>query len=203
MVTSTIEELTFDPDLMLAGNPKIMRLQLEAQRVNRDLIQLLLLYRYENEKLSPNLTENNLEDFIEEVAIENRALAQARGIEIETECDPFLCAYFDDNLVRSVIHNAVYNSQRYTRNRLRLSAEESNNYIVLRVEDNGEGFPDHMLELQAALDTSEHIHQGQTQLGLYFANLMAQIHTNRDRHGFIRLENKINLSGGCFSLWLP
>ena len=92
MITNTIEELTLDPDSGLAGNPKIIRLQLESQRANHDLIQLLALYKYENAKLTPNITENNLDDFIEDIAIENRALAKARGIYIETRCDSFLTA---------------------------------------------------------------------------------------------------------------
>lgn len=203
MVTSTIEELTLDPHLQLSGNPKVMRLQMEAQRANHDLIQLLLLYKYENERLSPNLTENNLEDFIEDIAIENRALAAARGIKISTRCDPSRSAYFDENLVRSVINSAVGNSQRYTRDRILLCADEADGFTILRVEDNGDGFPDSMLELQAAIDTSDNIDHGHTQLGLYFANLIARIHVNQHCHGFIRLENQINLSGGCFSLWLP
>lgn len=203
MVINTIEELTLDPKTELASNPKVIRLQLEARRANNDLIQLLALYKYENEKLVANITENNLEDFLEDIAIDNRALAEARGIKIDTQCDTLLSAYFDENLVRGVINNAVGNSQRYTRDRILLSADENEGFIVLRVEDNGEGFPDRMLELQKVIDTSDNFTQGRTQLGLYFSDLVAQMHTCRDQTGFTRLENNINLTGSCFSLWLP
>jgi signal transduction histidine kinase len=180
-----------------------MHLQLEAQRVNHDLIQLLMLYRYENEKLSPVLTENDLEDFIEEIALENRPLSEARGINLQTDCDPSLSGYFDENLIRTVINNALNNAQRHTRDRILLSADETEGYLRFRIEDNGEGFPETMLTRQTAFDSMERIDQGRTRLGLHFSNLIAQIHTNRDRHGFVRLENRVNLCGGCFSLWLP
>jgi signal transduction histidine kinase len=203
MVTGTIEQLTCDPQFALADDPRITRLQLEAQRVNHDLIQLLMLYRHENGKLSPNLTEINLEEFIEEIVIENRALTAARGIRIDTVCDPSLDGFFDEHLIRIVINNALNNAQRYTRDQILLSAEEAEGYVRLRIEDNGDGFPDSMLALQQALDSAEAIDQGRTQLGLYFSNLITRLHTNKDRKGFIRLENNVDLCGGCFSLWLP
>jgi signal transduction histidine kinase len=203
MVTSSIEQLTCDPEFGLVGNPRVIRLQLEAQRVNHDLVQLLMLYRYENERLSPNLTEHNLEDFIEEIEIENRALSEARGIRLETSCEPSLAGYFDENLVRTVINNALNNAQRYTCDRILLSVDETEGYLRFCIEDNGDGFPETMLRLQAALESSGQIDQGRTQLGLYFSNLIARLHTNKDRQGFIRLENRVNLSGGCFAIWLP
>ena len=203
LVINTIEKLTLDQSMGLAGNSKVMRLQLEAQRANHDLIQLLVLYKYENEKLAPNITENNLKEFIEDIAIENDALAKAHGIKIGTRCDALLSGYFDENLIRGVINNALCNSLRYTRDRILLSADESDGYVRIRVDDDGDGFSDSMLEIQQALNSSDNFTQGRTQLGLYFSNLIAQMHSNRDRQGFFRLENQVNLSGGCFSLWLP
>ena len=203
MITNTIEELLLDPELGLSGNAKMARLQLESQRANNELIQLLALYKHENAKLAPMIDENNLEDFIEDIAIENRALAQARYIDIETSCDPLLSAYFDENLLRGVINSAVGNSQRYTRDKILISAEIQDGFTVIRVEDNGDGFPEFMLELQNVRDTSENFNHGRTQLGIVFANLIAQMHTNRDIKGFIKLENRVNLAGGCFSVWLP
>ena len=203
LVINTIEELALDQGMGLAGNPKVMRLQLEAQRANHDLIQLLVLYKYENEKLTPNITENNLQEFIEDVAIENQALAKAHGIEISTQCDALLSGYFDENMIRGVINNALCNSLRYSRDHILLSADESDGYTLIRVEDNGDGFSDDMLEKQQAVNSSDNFTQGRTQLGLYFSNLIAQMHSNRERQGFFRLENNINLSGGCFSIWLP
>lgn len=203
MVTGTIEQLTCDPQFALVDDPKITRLQLEAQRVNHDLIQLLVLYRHENGKLSPNLTEINLEEFIEEIVVENRALSEARGIRIDTVCDPSINGFFDEHLIRIVINNALNNAQRYTRDQILLSADATEDYLRLRIEDNGEGFPETMLELQAALESAQRIDQGRTQLGLYFSNLIAHLHADKDRRGFIRLANNVDLCGGCFSLWLP
>ncbi|MGD8587536.1 MAG: HAMP domain-containing sensor histidine kinase [Chromatiales bacterium] len=203
MVTGSLEQLACDPELGLARNPRILRLQLETQRVNHDLIQLLALYRYENEKLSANLTAHNLEEFIEEVAIENRTLSEAREIRIDTRCDPELDGYFDEQLVRVVINNALNNAQRHTRDRILLSADETQGYLRICIEDNGDGFPEALLARQTASGSAPRIDQGRTHLGLHFSSLIARLHTDRGRQGFIRLENHVNLSGACVSLWLP
>lgn len=202
MLLSIMEELTADPGTGLAGNPKAVALQLQAQRANNDLIQLLTLYKLGNERLTPHIAEHNLEDFLEDILAEHRMLVQARGIHIDAICDPYLTGYFDEDLVRGVLNNAIGNAQRYTRDRLLLSARMEEGYLVLRVADNGLGFPQVMLE-KPVLDGDEGFTQGRTQLGLYFSEQIARLHHNQGREGFIRLENHWNLEGGCFAIWLP
>lgn len=204
LVLNTLEEITSDPDSCLAGDPRALALQLEARRANNDLIQLLTLYKLDSERLAPHIGEHNLEDFLDEVAVEHQRLARARGVEIETRCDPYLNAYFDADLVRGVVNNAIGNAERYTRDRLLLTAEEREGYVVIRVEDNGAGFPPAMLEQHdIESDSGQGFARGRTQLGLYFSRKVAELHRNAGRSGRVTLENHANLEGGCFSLWLP
>lgn len=202
MLLSITEELMADPHTGLAGNSKAVALQLEAQRANNDLIQLLTLYKLGNQRLTPHIVEHNLEDFLEEVLVEHRGLMLSRGIHIDARCDPLLTGYFDEDLVRGVLHNAIGNAERYTRDRLLLSADMEDGLLVLRVEDNGLGFPEGMLERRPS-EGDEGTSPGRTQLGLYFSEQIAQLHRDRSRQGFIRLENHHRLAGGCFSIWLP
>jgi hypothetical protein len=76
---------------------------------------------------------------------------------------------------------------------------------VLRVEDNGAGFPPAMLKYgqEVEPDCDEGFARGRTQLGLYFSAQIAHLHCTRERVGMVRLENGHDLTGGCFSLWLP
>jgi signal transduction histidine kinase len=149
------------------------------------------------------LAEHNLEDFLDEMVTEHGALASAMGIDLDQEADPWLSAYFDEDLVRGVLHNAIGNAQRYTRNRLRLSAAQEEDYAVIRVEDDGPGFPAAMLELQSVTEPAEGFGRERTQLGLHFSNLVARLHRNGERCGRVELDNQSNLGGGRFSLWLP
>ena len=203
MVTNTLDELVCDPSTGLADNPKVARLEMETQRVNNNLIQLLVLYKSENKQLSINIDEHNVDDFISDVVVEFERLANAQGITLESECDPFLSAYFDEDLMRGVLSNAISNAQRYTKDKILISADEVDGHIVLRVEDNGSGYPESMLEIQAATPNPNNFGDGHTQLGLYFSNLVASLHKNNDKQGFIRLENRVNLDGGCLSVWIP
>lgn len=203
MVINTLEEITADPASGLADNPKALSLQLEARRASNDLIQLLNLYKMENERLTPHIAEHNLEDYFGDIGAEHRSLAESRGISLEYECEPLLSAYFDADLVRGVMDNAIGNATRYTRDRILLGAEMLDNYLVIRVEDNGPGFPQAMLDLPMDPEPSSGFAGGRTQLGLYFSNQVAQLHQNRDRTGYIRLDNRCSLGGGCFSIRLP
>ena len=203
MVINTLEEISADPDSGLAGNPKAATLQMEARRANSELIQLLTLFKLENERVTPHIAEHNLEDYLDDSVAEHRGLAESRGITLDCTCDPMLSAYFDADLVRGVLNNAIDNAQRYTRDHILLGAEMHDNYLVIRVEDNGAGFPQAMLDLSLDPSPSEGFSGGRTQLGLYFANQVAQLHQNRERSGHIRLTNDCSLGGGCLSILLP
>ncbi len=205
MILNTLEELSSDPASGLAHNPKAVTLQLQARRANDDLIQLLTLYKIGNERLSLNLVEHNLDDLLAEIVLEHRPLAEAQGIRLDYECDPYLSAYFDEDLVRGALNNAIGNAARYTQDRLLLSADTEDGYTVLRVEDNGRGFPQSMIDAQLEMDgdLADSFTRGHTHLGLFFCSQIAHQHRNRERSGMVRLCNGFHLPGGCFSLWLP
>ncbi len=203
VMINTLDEITSDPDSGLAHNPKMLTLQSEAKRASNDLIQLLSLYKIENERLTPHVAEYNLEDFLDDILVEHRALAQARGIKINRECDPFLSAYFYADLVRGILNNAIGNAERYTRDRILLAADFQDDFLVIRVEDNGRGFPPAMLEMLDALNVSRGFQSGRTQLGLFFSSQVARMHQNQGLEGRIELGNECSLGGGCFSVCLP
>ena len=203
MVMATLDELTSDPANRFAQPERVVQLQHEAKRANNDLIKLLTIYKYENGRLGLNICDHNVEEFLEEIQIENQSLLQARNITLSMACDPELYGYFDEDLIRGVINNTIGNASRYTRRQMRLSAEEDDGYLVIRVEDDGEGFPPSMLENQSCDRKEAGFGSGSTNLGLYFSYLVASIHENKARKGSIQLENNRTLPGGCFSIRIP
>lgn len=203
MVVHTLEQLTDDPSFHYDKPERVTALQNEAKRLNNNLIELLTLYKIENERISPTIEDIDIANFLEEVMAENHASAEANHIELSCDCDPDLYGYFDEGLVRSVMNNLVGNGLRYTRDRLRISAGQTEGFLVLRVEDNGAGYPEEMLAAQSSEDLHRDLAEGRTQLGLYFATMIAEMHKNKEQKGHIKLENGYGLSGGCFSIWLP
>jgi signal transduction histidine kinase len=204
MVINTLDEITAAPGSGLAGNPKVVTLQLEARRANNDLVQLLTLYKLDEGRVKPRVAEHNLADYLEDMVVEHQALARARGIALDYQCDPFLSAFFDVDLVSGVLSNAIGNAERYTRDRICLTATtEQDGGVVLGVEDNGPGFPASMLAFGIEVEPEEGLGHGRTRLGLYFSSQVAALHCNGDRVGQIRLSNGGRLGGGRFEILLP
>jgi signal transduction histidine kinase len=203
MVINTLDEITSEPGSGLAGNPKAVALQLEARRANNDLVQLLTLYKLDEGRVKPQVAEHNLEDFLDDITVEHQALARARGITLDHQCDPFLTAFFDEDLVRGVMSNAIGNAERYTRDRIWLTATAQDGWVALGVEDNGPGFPAGMLAFGVEAEPEEGLGHGRTRLGLYFASQVAALHCDGSRMGQIRLSNGGGLGGGRFEILIP
>ncbi len=203
MVINTLDGLPEQAGACRLERNDVMALQQEAKRLNNNLIELLTLYQIENQRVTANIDELNLDEFLHEMALENQSAARGREIELEVVCDPDLNGYFDEGLIHGVLNTLIGNSLRYTRSRLRLSARQEDGWLVLEVADDGSGFPESMLRAQDAIDDHSALMAGRTHLGIYFSAMVAQLHTNRERKGFVRLENGGDLGGGRFSVWLP
>lgn len=203
MVLNRLDQFTEDGDEVHCHADQIRVIKREASRANYDLIQLITLYKYEKEPFTANIAEYYLGDFFSELVAEHGALVNASSLTIEWSCDDDLSWYFDEDLLRGVLGSIIGNGIRYTRDRILLSAVIENDYLVIRIDDNGCGYPKMMLEAPANPHDENAFATGRTGLGLYFAKLIAELHVNRGRQGFIRLENGGDLGGGCFMIFLP
>lgn len=177
-------------------------LQYEAERMHNDLVQLLGLYRLGQQTLSAAIEEHFVPDFIHQHIARHQPLLGGLGIQYDIDSQD-MTGYFDDHLVTGVLNNVINNAIRYTNGRIRLRAREAEGFVVISVEDDGDGYPEHM-QRQGALDGQTlDFNSGSTSLGLYFATLVAERHRDGSRAGYIRLHNQSDLGGGVFELWLP
>lgn len=205
LILNNLEDLIANPDNRIANPRQASLLQHEARRANSNLIQLLTLYKLGHEQLAMRVTANNLDDFLDEVVAENLSVCRALDLELSYTCEPDLEGYFDLELVRGVLDSTIGNARRYAHSRIELSADQEDGFLVIRVEDDGAGFPPSLiglLEYQPG-EPTDTFNPGRTQLGLYFATRIAQLHRNGDTQGRIHLVNGHRLTGGCFELWLP
>jgi signal transduction histidine kinase len=200
LVINTADELAIEQESL--NNQKLAILQHESKRLNNNLIALLSLYKIDIGQLSPNIEEIHIEEFLEEIAVDNQTIANTKGVTISYDCEEELTGYFDEWLIRGVINSLIGNGLRYTSTQILIYAELVEDYLVFSIEDDGSGFPQGMIDAQAAFNRSK-ISEGQTQLGIYFASMVAHTHTNGEREGFVKLANNQRLKGGCFSIWLP
>lgn len=183
---------------------RIGQVYYEAQRVNDHLIQLLGLYKIQQGYYPFDPQDWPLEDFVAEVMDRVRPLAESRSLTVTADCPNGVMGYFDRELICGIVVQALNNALRYTRSQVRLSVAEARGQLTIRVEDDGRGFPEHMLRGQGTEpNQAVSFTSGSTGLGLYFSTIAAAMHKNHDQTGATRLENGGSLGGGVFILTLP
>lgn len=177
-------------------------LEYEAARINGELVQLLSLYRMDENTMVVVIDEHHPIDIIEEQIARNDTLLKSRGIEIQVDCDSDLIWYFDSELIGGVLNNLVVNCARYCRKHLLVSATEENGFLCISVADDGQGYPDNML-LGPLPQTAVSFSSGNTRLGLLFTRKVLELHKTRKGQGYMTIANDGPLGGGELKLYLP
>ncbi|MDX1587460.1 MAG: HAMP domain-containing sensor histidine kinase [Oleiphilaceae bacterium] len=202
MLLHSVDELRTELPDSIRNTDRFNTLQYEAQRVHGDLVQLLSIYRLDQKTLSPHIEEQSVAEFLEEQLARHQPLLDGMGLEVTLDCQADE-GYFDANLIAGILNNTINNALRYTRRHILVSARHESDYLVISVQDDGQGFPEHMQDSPLDTQGSVDFANGNTQLGLFFADQVARMHREGDRKGFIRLNNTGKLGGGNFELWLP
>lgn len=178
-------------------------MQHETKRINSALIQLLSLFKLEKKQYFLNILHHSVYDFLEEISLQNKPLFDCKGIGLEIDCPADLFWFFDSNVVSSIINAKLNNSFKYAKKNIKVSAFEENGCLVLRMEDDGNGFPQQMIEEEIPFGKGTSLDYESTNLGLYFASLAAKAHKNKGKEGFITISNNSILGGACLTITLP
>lgn len=163
--------------------------------VTAELSRLLACYKAEAGQLQPAIDAYCPQYLVQELVADYTHLATPK-LETDTDRAPSSW-YYDENLVRMVLANALQNALRSARTKVCVSAEEDSDWLEFRIHDDGPGYPDE--RLQAARGTAPMSQDG-TGVGLYLAHKVASLHTNHGLQGEVRLEND---GGAVFRLRLP
>jgi K+-sensing histidine kinase KdpD len=176
----------------------------QAHRVDANLIQMLSLYKFGKSIYPLDITEHSVADVIAEAVLQKSSVLALKGIAVEVDCAQDCCWYFDRDLVTGVLLNAMNNAYNYTQDKIRIVANIDAGMLTLRVEDNGRGYPAHML-LGSGVDANKGVNfsSGSTGLGFYFSSQVAQLHQNQGQVGSLTIENGGAYGGGCFVVCLP
>lgn len=174
----------------------------EGQFIGSELVRILASYKTLGQDTSANVDQQFLLDFLEEKIARHSYTAAAHNLQISFDCDDDLTGFFDAGIVNIVLDTAIYNAVKENVSQILVSAEEAEGDLLIRIHDNGSGFPPAMLEQpisQGHLKTGS----GSTGLGLYFAQHLLGLHQEGDRVGHISLGKSDHLGGACVTLHLP
>ena len=181
-------------------------LQYEIERTNHSLVRMLMLYKLNQQFFSPHIDEYEIDDFVDELIIHNMPYSEAKQVTLRKQCDlkPDDTWYFDRDLLSSMINSVINNALRYAESNILISAKIDNNWLVINVEDDGNGYPDDFVNDWKDRNSSGFDYESQsTGLGLYFAEKVAQAHVRDDVHGDVLLGQSDQLQGAKFSVVLP
>lgn len=202
MLLNSLDELRQEQGQSIGESSRFNTLQYEAERMHNDLVQLLGIYRLGENNLSAHIEEHFVPDFLSEHMARHNPLLDGLGIELAIEADE-INGFFDEDLLTGVLNNTINNALRYTSSRIKLTASEQDGFLVIGVEDDGDGYPESMQHSGTPTFKSLDFKSGSTSLGLFFASSVAQLHSEGKRTGSIRLHNGGSLGGGVFEIWLP
>jgi K+-sensing histidine kinase KdpD len=181
-----------------------LQLEFEANRMNNSLVQLLELYKIQADKFSLIIDQESVMEILQEVQIQQDPLLRLNKINMTIECSDDLYCFCDYNQISNALSSILNNAQRYSHKQIRLSAYEEDEYIVFCMEDDGDGYPPHLLttDFNAPKVIINQV-SGSTGLGLQFVSTIAALHKTQDRQGYIKIDNDSELGGARFRLFLP
>ncbi|NVK55632.1 MAG: HAMP domain-containing histidine kinase [Alteromonadaceae bacterium] len=208
LLVQSVEQIvsTLPPELSDTRR-QIVDLHYEANRMNTGLVQILSLYRANRESLPVMIDQCFVNELIEDIVLSNQLYASQKNISIDNRCTDEFAWYLDADLMYLLINDVLINALRYGTSDIIISVSQQNDYLIIKIEDDGDGYPDHMLVNNDAKPSDFNVSQGRTGLGLYFAHLIACAHvrtTNeRVRQGSITLSNGGAMGGGVFEVKIP
>ncbi|MDD4905157.1 MAG: HAMP domain-containing sensor histidine kinase [Methylobacter tundripaludum] len=179
------------------------QLEFETNRMNNCLMQLLTLYKIDLSQFSLSIDEHSAADILEDVVAQQSTLLSLSNIQLITECHDELFCYCDNALISNALCTLVNNAQRYCQSKVLLSVVQEDDYIVFCIEDDGKGYPENLISSDYKQLPQIDLANGNTGLGLFFTETIAQLHIKGDKRGFIMTDNNSQFGGARFKLYLP
>jgi len=205
MLLQSIENLDLADNLTEEQHKSFADLHYQASSVNSTLMQLLSLYRDEKKQLPVYIEENSVNELFEDLIDRHRLYLNTHDINVTIIVEDNLCGFFDADLIGYLLGDIFVNALRHTDTKVKISAYYDEDFLTFSIEDDGDGYPDYMLDDSQNENefSSFNPNKGSSGLGLLFAKKIAKAHKSKDLEGGITLQNKPNNAGCVFTLRLP
>ena len=188
-------------------------LGLQVNQLNNSLMQLLAVYKLEQQLYPAPLEDFYLDEFCEDVLAAHQPLLEAMGLHLQADYPRDTSWTLDTGLLMAVVSTLFTNVMQLAQQQdaevseLLLSVEpltwDGMPYLRISVEDNGPGFADDRCGIFEPRQAAVEFTTGSSGLGLYFSYLVACHHQHEQHRGFLELGQSTALGGARVSLYLP
>ena len=184
-------------NLPTEGSTALRKIEEGMKQLNDEWVEYLYLYRLASDGYQVHYDYHALDEFLDDQVFALAPSASAKNLSLSYEVDESLTGIFDERLMTAVVGTAVYNALRFAKNKIEISADIEDEYLIINIEDDGKGFE------ETANEEDEMLFQTNTGLGLYFAELSANAHKVENRSGFIQKQSSSKLGGAKLTIHLP
>lgn len=194
-------------DRMLSQNPgaftsDLQTLKSSSEELYRYIQSILNLLRVESRDFKLHLEIADINEIIEEALKQLQPLAHEKNIHVKLELEPMFSIEFDITLIKEVLINLIENAIKYTPNGgiIKISSQEIENEIRVRIQDNGIGIPPEEVEevwKKFVRGKDQDLKTKGTGLGLYLVKYFIELHG-----GKVQLDSILN-QGSTVSFTLP
>ena len=144
------------------------------------------------EDIEVNRKETSTRKFIEDVKSDLKQMTKSKGIGLDLEAEKLFKEKIkiDSYIIYRILENIINNALRYSKEKINLSFNIQENYLIISIVDDGIGFSEDILKERNNLiipTASDGKHCG---LGLIISRILCK------KHG-VRLELSNNISGGA------
>ncbi|MGO3344222.1 MAG: sensor histidine kinase [Marinomonas sp.] len=176
-----------------ANEKKVTTIEESLKKLNDEWVEYLYLYKLASNGYELHVDTLSIDEFLDDQVFALLASANAKNLELSYQCESDLIGIFDERLMTAVVSTGVYNALRYARSSIQLNAYLEEGFLVISIEDDGEGFS----------TEEEELDESNTGLGLYFSQLSASAHICNGKEGFLRKEKSSTLGGAKLAIYLP
>lgn len=203
LILGPLEEVLSSSKLHFSVKPQLEMVKKNTIRLLRLVNQLMDFRKIEEGKMKIKASENNITDFVTEIANAFAETARKKNISFRVDSkDRELQVWFDVNMLDKILFNILSNAFKFTNDHgsitVIVNRDESNTKAIITIEDSGIGMSQETLE--HAFDLFYQGNEGTfkgTGLGLALSKELITLH-----QGNIKIKSE-KWKGTSFEICLP
>lgn len=183
------------------------RIELEAERMNQMIGQLINLARMETASGPPQPSRVQLDEIVREVADDAEFEAQQRNCSVKLDAAQTCSTEGNPDLLRSAVENVVRNAVRYSSpgSSIDMSLKSDDGWATVEVRDHGPGIPeadiDRVFRPFYRVATARDRESGGAGLGLAIAERAVRLHggtviAENQKEGGLKVTIRVPAKGG-------